>query len=225
MHDTRPPQIRAHPACYFLGGWFGAVVVFLALAVVGLTNQDAQIVRGAYLVMEPAAWFVLVPLAFASLLTGLVRSLGTEWGLFRHYWVVFKLLITGFATIVLLIYMETFSFMAGVAADPVADLAVVRNTSPGLHAVLALLVLLVATVLGVYKPRGITPYGARKQHGALSQPYNTGAGRDYGSSINTPRWVKVFASIAFVVVLLFVVLLFTRSPGGHGPSRHITSGY
>jgi hypothetical protein len=153
-------------------GWLGAVVVFLALSVIGLTSQDAQTVRGAYLVMEPAARFVLVPLAFASLLTGIVQSLGTEWGLFRHYWVLFKLLITVFATIVLVIYMETFSFMAGVAADPSADLGVVRNASPRLHAALALLLLLVATVLAVYKPRGMTPYGWRKQHErrAVSQP-------------------------------------------------------
>jgi hypothetical protein len=144
-------------------GWLGACVVFLALAVVGLTSRDAQTVRGAYLVMEPAAWFVLVPLAFASLLTGIVQALGTQWGLFRHYWVLFKLLITVFATIVLLIYMETFSVMASVAADPSADLGVVRNDSPSLHAALAVLVLLVATVLAVYKPRGMTRYGRRKQ--------------------------------------------------------------
>jgi hypothetical protein len=91
-------------------------------------------------------------------------SLGTTWGLFRHYWVLFKLLIAVFATIVLLIYMGTFRYMAGVAADPSADLGVVRNPSPTLHAALALLVLLVATVLAVYKPRGTTPYGRRKQH-------------------------------------------------------------
>jgi hypothetical protein len=145
-------------------GWLGAVVVFLALAVVGLTSQDAHTARGAYLVMEPAAWFVLVPFAFASLLTGIVQSLGTEWGLFRHYWVLFKLLITVFATIVLLIYMGAFSSMARVAADPSADLGVVRNASPRLHAALALVVLLVATVLAVYKPRGMTRYGWRKQH-------------------------------------------------------------
>lgn len=144
-------------------GWLGAVACFLALAVVGLTGRDAQTVRGAYLVMEPAARLVLVPLAFASLLTGLVSSLGTAWGLFRHYWVVFKLLINVFATIVLLIYMETFRFMAGVAADPSTDLGEVRSASPVLHAALALLLLLVATVLGVYKPRGLTRYGWRKQ--------------------------------------------------------------
>ena len=143
-------------------GWLGAVVAFLALAVVGLTSQDAQTVRGAYLVMEPAAWFVLVPLAFASLLSGIVQSLGTTWGLFRHYWVLFKLLINAFATVVLLMYTQTFSHLAGVAASS-DDLSVVRNSSPMLHAALALLLLLVATVLAVYKPRGMTQHGRRKQ--------------------------------------------------------------
>jgi hypothetical protein len=161
-----PPRLRklaltAHVTSSV--GWLGACVVFLALAVVGLTSQNAQTVRGAYLVMEPTAWYVLVPLAFASLLTGIVQSLGTTWGLFRHYWVLFKLLITVFSTIVLLIYMETFRVMAGVAANPSADLGVVRNASSGLHAALALVVLLVAAVLAVYKPRGMTRYGWRKQ--------------------------------------------------------------
>jgi hypothetical protein len=144
-------------------GWLGAVAGFLALGVVGLTSQDPQTVRGAYLVMEPAAWFILVPLALASLLTGLLQSLTTTWGLFRHYWVVFKLLINLFSTIVLLMYMETFSAMAGVAADPAADLSLVRNPSPVLHAAAALVLLLVATTLAVYKPRGLTPFGQRKQ--------------------------------------------------------------
>ena len=144
-------------------GWIGAVLAFLALAIVGLTHQDPQTVRGVYLVMEPAAWLVLVPLAFASLVTGVIQGLGTTWGLFRHYWVVFKLLLTVFATFVLLIYMETFRVMARVAADPAADLAIVRNPSPRFHAVLALVVLLVTTVLAIYKPRGLTPYGWRKQ--------------------------------------------------------------
>jgi hypothetical protein len=153
-------------------GWLGAAVAFLAIAVVGLTSRNAQTVRGAYLVMEPAAWFALVPLAFASLLTGVISSLGTRWGLFRHYWVIFKLLINVFATLVLLIYMETFRLMAGVAADPGADLGVVRNPSPVVHAALALLLLLLATVLGLYKPWGMTRYGQRKQQEqrTVSQP-------------------------------------------------------
>ena len=144
-------------------GWIGAVLAFLALSIVGLTHENPQTVRGVYLVMQPAAWLVLVPLAFTSLLTGVIQGSGTSWGLFRHYWVVFKLLLTMFATGMLLIYMETFRGMASVAADPTADLALVRNPSPALHAVLALLVLLVTTVLGIYKPRGLTPYGWRRR--------------------------------------------------------------
>jgi hypothetical protein len=147
-------------------GWLGAVVLFLALAVVGLTSQDAETVRGAYLVMEPAAWFVLVPLAFASLLTGLVQALGTAWGLFRHYWVLAKLVINVFATIVLLMYTQTLSSLGDIAAERTTssdDLGTVRSPSPVLHAGAALLLLLVATTLAVYKPRGLTPHGQRKQ--------------------------------------------------------------
>src|SRR5829696_3376986 len=99
-------------------GWAGAVIAFLAFAFVGFTSDDEVTVRGAYLLMAPAAWYVLVPLAHASLLSGIILSLGTTWGLFRHYWVVLKLGITVFATAILLIYMETFRQMAGVAADP-----------------------------------------------------------------------------------------------------------
>jgi hypothetical protein len=163
---TMTPRVRkfaltAHVA--FSVGWLGAIAVFLALALVGLTSDDAQSVRGAYLVMEPAAWFVLVPFAFASLLTGLVQALGTTWGLFRHYWVLFKLLINVVATAVLLIYMETFDSMAGLAANRSADLDAVRNVSPVLHGALAMLLLVVATTLAVYKPHGMTRYGRRKQ--------------------------------------------------------------
>jgi hypothetical protein len=112
-------------------------------------------------------WFVLVPLSLASLLTGLVQSLGTTWGLFRHYWVLFKLLINLVASIVLLLYMQTLSYLAGIAAETTlssGDLGALRNPSPVLHAGGALLLLLVATTLAVYKPRGMTRYGQRKQH-------------------------------------------------------------
>jgi hypothetical protein len=106
-------------------------------------------------------------LAFASLLTGLIQALGTPWGLFRHYWVLFKLLITVVATIVLLSYMETFDLMAIMAAETTfanGDLGGLRSPSPMIHAALALMMLLVATVLSVYKPRGMTQYGWRKQN-------------------------------------------------------------
>ena len=72
-------------------GWVGAVLAFLALAVIGFVSAEEVKVRGAYLLMAPAAWFVLVPLAHASLLSGIVLSLGTTWELFRYYWIDLKL--------------------------------------------------------------------------------------------------------------------------------------
>src|ERR687891_2005579 len=97
-------------------GWIGAVVAYLALGVAAETSQDAQTVRAAWIAMELTGWFVIVPLALAALLTGLVMALGTPWGLFRHYWVLITLLLTVFATTILLLHMPTVSYYAGVAA-------------------------------------------------------------------------------------------------------------
>ena len=122
-------------------------------------------VRGAYLAIELTAWFVIVPLSLAAPLTGLVQSLGTTWGLFRHYWVLAKLLITIPASAFLLLHMRAISRVAGVAAETTlsrGDLGRLRIQLVA-DAGAALLVLLVATVLSVYKPPGLTRYGQRKQ--------------------------------------------------------------
>jgi hypothetical protein len=39
----------------------------------------------------------------------------------------------------------------------------------------------------------------------------------------TPRWVKIFAIIAIVLILLFVILKLTGIGGNHGPGRHFSS--
>ena len=197
-------------------GWVGAVLVFLALAAIGLTSQDENTVRGAYLVMAPAAWFVLVPLAHAALVSGVALSLGTPWGLFRHYWVALKLVITAFSTVILLIYMGTFRQMAGLAADPVVELGLVRNPSPLVHAVLALLLLLAATVLAIYKPFGMTPYGMRQQlrasagaQGRVSTPLQPiAAGKER-------RWEYLLWIVGFAILALIIVSHILGS-GAHG---------
>jgi hypothetical protein len=151
-------------------GWFGSVSAFLVLAVSGLASQDAQTVRAAYLAMDLIGWFVIVPLSLASLLTGVIQSLGTQWGLFRHYWVLVKLLITVFATFLLLIHMQPVGHLARVVAEKTladGELAGLRIQLVA-DAGAALFALLVAAVLSVYKPRGRTPYGWRKRREELS---------------------------------------------------------
>jgi hypothetical protein len=151
--------------------------------------------------MAPAAWFVLVPLAHASLRSGILLSLGTAWGLLRHYWVVLKLLITAFSTVILMIYMGTFRQMTGVAADPVVELGFVRNPSPMVHAILALFLLTIATVLAIYKPFGMTPYGLQRQGGRqMFQRIQ----REDVNHVGTSRWVYLLWSVIIVIVLLFI---------------------
>lgn len=142
-------------------GWVGAVVAYLALGISAVTSRDAQTVRAAWIAMELTGWFVIVPLAIAALVTGLVMALGTPWGLFRHYWVLISLLLTILSTVVLLVHMPSVSSLANVARG--ADGANLGGLGGDLfHAGVGLLVLLVITVLNVYKPQGLTPYGWRK---------------------------------------------------------------
>jgi hypothetical protein len=147
-------MLVAHVACSV--GWLGAVVTSLALSVIGLTSNDGELVRAVYLTLAPLGWYVLVPLSVASLVTGLVQSLGTTWGLFRHYWVLIKLLMNLFATGVLLLYMGTLTALADRAEAAAPDSDGLADPSPVLHSAAAVVLLLIATVLSIYKPRGMT---------------------------------------------------------------------
>ena len=148
-------------------GWLGAVAGFLALAIVGLTSQDRQLVASVYLAMDVITRYVIVPLSLVPLLlTGPLLSLGTPWGLFRHYWIIVKLVINVLSTLILLIHVRPIEHMAHLAAtgtisaaDRGAQVQLVVASAAGL------LALLVATGVAVYKPRGMTVYGWRKQYG------------------------------------------------------------
>jgi hypothetical protein len=165
---TMGPRLRklaltAHIAASV--GWIGADAAFMALAIAGLTSRDGQLVQAAYLAMGVIAWTVVVPLSLASLLTGLIQSLGTKWGLFRHYWVLVKFLIALVAITILLVHTQPIRLLASAVAEAALPSAHLREARIQLvvAAGAGLLVLLVNTVLAVYKPRGLTPYGWRQQ--------------------------------------------------------------
>lgn len=197
-------------------GWLGALAVFFAHALASLISQDEQMVRAVSLAMGLTAWFVILPLSLASLTTGLVQALGTAWGLLRHYWVLFKLLLTAVATIVLLLKLGPISYLAGAAAAATfssADLIGLR-ISIMVHAAGGLLVLLAAVVLAVYKPAGMTRYGVRRQR----EQGNAGVGSGPGLATGTPRWVKTSGIIVIVLIVLVGIMMLG---GGHGPGAHM----
>ncbi len=208
----RKLTITAHVT--FSVGWLGAVAAFLVLSIAGLTSHDAEVVRGAYLSMDLISRFIIIPMCFAALATGLLQALGTPWGLFRYYWILLKFGLALFATIALLIHQ--FAVMA-VAARRVSGAAAETLFSTDLGPLkielmrapsLAILLLLVVTTLGVYKPWGLTRYGRRKQQERrkVQQQPDT----------ETPLGVKIFFAVIGALVLVFVVLHLT----GHGFESH-----
>ena len=162
-----PPRLRklalaTHLTCSV--GWIGAVGAYLTLDLTAAFSQDPQQVRAAWLAMGLVVSAAIVPLALASLVTGIVMSLGTKWGLFRHWWVLISLVLTVFAALILLSEAALVRQFADVAADPTTSRdQLLGLPSTLLHSVGGLLVLLVVQVLNVYKPQGLTPYGWRRQ--------------------------------------------------------------
>jgi hypothetical protein len=180
-------------------GWFGAVAAFLSLAIAGLTSQNPQTVRAAYLAMELTTWAVIVPLSIAASLTGIVQSLGTTWGLFRHHWVVAKLGLTIMATIILLVHTQPIGRVATVAAERMLSSADLREVRIQLiaDAAAALFALLVATSLSVYKPWGLTAYGRRQAQASMAPDRLL---------IPSTLWSRLWLLGLVVVVVLFAML-------------------
>lgn len=145
-------------------GWIGSVAAFIVLDVATVQSDAESVLRASYVAMDLLTRWAIVPLAFAAFATGVIVSLGTKWGLFRHWWVLVTLILTVVATVVLLVQLPIIAHRAAVAADPDATLADLQGLGNLLlHSVGGTLFLLAITVLNVYKPRGLTRYGWRKQ--------------------------------------------------------------
>ena len=209
---VRKLTITAHVT--FSVGWLGAVAAFLVLSIAGLTSHDVEVVRGAYLSMDLISRFIIIPMCFAALVTGLLQALGTPWGLFRYYWIMLKFGLAIFATFALL--MHQFGVMAK-AAKRVSEAAAETLFSPDFGPLktelvrapsLAIVLLLVVATLGVYKPWGLTRYGQRKQQEQRKVQHQP--------EYKTPLGVKIFYAVIAVLVLAFVVLHLT----GHGFESH-----
>lgn len=150
--------------------------------------------------MELSGWYVIVPFCLASLVTGLIQALGTRWGLFNQYWIFVKLVLTLAATILLLLHMKPISDIARVASqNPFSP-----NTLPNLRVQLiadagaAFLLLLVITIVSVYKPWG------RIQSGRWD---DIGRKKEVPVSAISPKTsLRFYVLIGIVSLVLFIIL-------------------
>lgn len=184
----------------FSVGWIGTVAAFLALSIVGLVSSDA-IVRSCYIAMEIVAWFTIIPFCFASLLTGLVQALGTHWGLFKHWWVFVKLILTVIATLILILHMQPISYLADVATQNVISYDELRGLRVRIvaDAAAAILVLTAITTVSVYKPWGRIQFG-------LSLPT---------FRATTKKPMGKYLVIGFAIAFIIFILLHLMKGGMH----------
>jgi hypothetical protein len=167
---------RVSPALYKLllaahiavsGGWLGLVVAKVVLGLVAVTTND-RTVAGALVLAMNAVNVAFPPLAIGTLVTGVLLSLGTKWGLLQHYWVATKLVLTvGVIVTAVQIGGRLVEPSLAAASGPAADGGTLLGlaSAPTLLISLSvahLLMLAAATVISVYKPWGKTWFGRRK---------------------------------------------------------------
>jgi uncharacterized membrane protein len=70
----------------YFSGLFGT----LLLAVFTTFTTDGELVYAAHLFIQYFDWFLIIPGAFGSLMTGVWLAVRTHWGLTKHYWVIAK---------------------------------------------------------------------------------------------------------------------------------------
>ncbi|CAM4040165.1 hypothetical protein [Saccharibacillus endophyticus] len=181
-------------------GWLGSAAAYIPIASYALSNQNANTIKATIQIMSLVANVIVLPVAFASLITGIILSLGTKWGLVRHLWIFFKLVFTALAVFMLVAYTFELNHAVAIAEKGMLsneDLNVLQSPIHLIHPIGGLLIVISAAILSVYKPKGMTRYGWRKQ---METKKNT-------ESYTNPRWSKGMG-IATACLLLFTAVLF-----------------
>lgn len=173
-------------------GWIGAVVSFLALNIVALSTSRAADARSMYVAMNVIGLYAIVPASLLTLGTGTAQSLATQWGLWRHRWVATKLILAVGATAALLLHQFVVVRLAAEQAEQGTDPRAL-GTQLVVDASLAAAVLIVATLLSVFKPWGLTRHGQRNRDATTD-------------TRGLSRSAKIGVAIAFVLLAAFVIL-------------------
>lgn len=141
-------------------GWLGADLCLLLLGIRALTGDDARTAQGAVVQMADIAAWVTAPLAVLALLTGIVVSVTTPWGLFRHLWVTLSLalttVMTGLAVFVLGPLLRSYAdqVLAAPATARIADVLGAQRVELVIPPSVAFAALSFITVINVMKPWG-----------------------------------------------------------------------
>ncbi|QFG26561.1 hypothetical protein [Actinomadura sp. WMMB 499] len=130
----------------------GSVWGLVLLNLTATLTTDAALVEPAYRLVTVLVFGGGIPLSFISLASGIALGLGSRWGVLRHWWVFAKLLLL-VTTILFGALLGQPEAMAGAVADGTLPSAARRWREVAVVAA-QLAMLLTATGLSVFKPRG-----------------------------------------------------------------------
>jgi hypothetical protein len=135
-------------------GWMGAGAANVVLTFTAGLGDDPQVRRACYVLVRTIDTWLVIPGAFAALVSGVVLSVLTPWGLARYWWVLVKLVLTTavivFSTFFVGVWVER-SITAGIAASPHAVELMVGPLA-------SMAAFLLMTWASVAKPWGRTPW-------------------------------------------------------------------
>ncbi|MEW6622434.1 MAG: DUF2269 domain-containing protein [Bacillota bacterium] len=84
---------------FFISAWLGGGLRAIILTAFTVVTADANLIYPAHLFSKYFDWFLVIPGAAGTLITGVWLSLKTNWGLTKYYWIIIKL--TGNIAIIL----------------------------------------------------------------------------------------------------------------------------
>jgi hypothetical protein len=162
---ARKTALTAHVACG--ATWLGAVAANLFLGISAAVTDDETLADAYYTSMARLVDF-LPAAAIATLATGLLLALATRWGLFRHWWIIVKLVLA-----------VTTAVIGWGIIDPAISNTIRSRAETGstgfsdalLPAIAATpLLLLSATTIAITKPWGRTARARRQARQAAPSP-------------------------------------------------------
>ncbi|MEV6314212.1 DUF2269 domain-containing protein [Streptomyces sp. NPDC051776] len=162
-------------------GWLGLTVGLLALGIAAAVTGSAATAEAAYRSMQIFGDLLILPIALLSLVSGLVLSLGTRWGLARHRWVLTKFWLTLAATAATAFALRPAiddAARAVASAEPVGAAATDLVVAPSVATALYVFV----TAISVLKPWGLTRRGRRARGTGRSSGAGTAGRRTKAAS-------------------------------------------
>ncbi|MEG6522906.1 DUF2269 domain-containing protein [Desulfotomaculum sp. 1211_IL3151] len=151
----------------YFSGLFGTL---LLTSIATTIIHDRELIYAAHLFSKYCDWFLIIPGAFGSLITGVWLSLRTQWGLIKYNWIIVKTLgnigaILYGATLMRIWFDQTVDLSSSGQMNPLQNPAYLHSRELLIIGTIISLGILISLVVISY----FKPFGKRKNHFAANQ--------------------------------------------------------